>query len=92
MSFEYEEKDKINLSTLDNFNQNLNQDNSLLSLNNSFSNKIHNMSAQGGWMRNTVDRDINTDFVSGTDNDQKFNSQCTNISGSLATTTTGGGE
>lgn len=56
------------------------------------SNKIHNMSAQGGWMRNTVDRDINTDFVSGTDNDQKFNSQCTNISGSLATTTTGGGE
>ena len=43
LSFEYEEKDKINLSTLDNFNQNLNQDNSLLSLNNSFSNKIHNI-------------------------------------------------
>jgi len=43
LSFEYEEKDKINLSTLDNFNQNLNDDNSLLSLNNSFSNKIHNI-------------------------------------------------
>ena len=42
LSFEYEEKDKINLSTLDNFNQNSNDDNSLLSLNNSFSNKIHN--------------------------------------------------
>ncbi len=41
--FEYEEKDKINLSTLDNFNQNSNDDNSLLSLNNSFSNKIHNI-------------------------------------------------
>ena len=43
LSFEYEEKDKINLSILDNFNQNLNDDNSLLSLNNSFSNKIHNI-------------------------------------------------
>ena len=43
LSFEYEEKDKINLSTLDNFNQNSNYDNSLLSLNNSFSNKIHNI-------------------------------------------------
>ena len=42
-SFEYEEKDKINLTTLDNFNQNPNDDNSLLSLNNSFSNKIHNI-------------------------------------------------
>ena len=56
------------------------------------SNKIHNMSAQGGWMRNTVDRDINTDFVSGTDDDQGFNSQCTYAPGSSATTTTGGGE
>ena len=43
LSFEYEEKDKINLSTLDNFNQNSNDYNSLLSLNNSFSNKIHNI-------------------------------------------------
>ena len=43
LSFEYEEKDKINLTTLDNFNQNSNDDNSLLSLNNSFSNKIHNI-------------------------------------------------
>ena len=43
LSFEYEERDKINLSTLDNFNQNSNDDNSLLSLNNSFSNKIHNI-------------------------------------------------
>ncbi len=43
LSFEYEEKDKINLSTLDNFSQNSNDDNSLLSLNNSFSNKIHNI-------------------------------------------------
>jgi Fe-S cluster assembly protein SufD len=43
LSFEYEESDKINLSTLDNFNQNSNDDNSLLSLNNSFSNKIHNI-------------------------------------------------
>ena len=43
LSFEYEEKDKINLSNLDNFNQNSNDDNSLLSLNNSFSNKIHNI-------------------------------------------------
>ena len=43
LSFEYEENDKINLSTLDNFNQNSNDDNSLLSLNNSFSNKIHNI-------------------------------------------------
>ncbi len=42
-SFEYEESDKINLKTLDNFNQNPNDDNSLLSLNNSFSNKIHNI-------------------------------------------------
>jgi len=43
LSFEYEERDKINLTTLDNFNQNSNDDNSLLSLNNSFSNKIHNI-------------------------------------------------
>ena len=43
LSFEYEESDKINLTTLDNFNQNSNDDNSLLSLNNSFSNKIHNI-------------------------------------------------
>ncbi len=43
LSFEYEESDKINLKTLDNFNQNPNDDNSLLSLNNSFSNKIHNI-------------------------------------------------
>ena len=43
LSFEYEESDKINLSTLDNFNQKSNDDNSLLSLNNSFSNKIHNI-------------------------------------------------
>ena len=43
LSFEYEERDKINLTTLDNFNQNPNDDNSLLSLNNSFSNKIHNI-------------------------------------------------
>ncbi len=41
LSFEYEESDKINITTLDILNQNLNQDNSLLSLNNSFSNKIH---------------------------------------------------
>ncbi|MDA9726341.1 Fe-S cluster assembly protein SufD [Candidatus Pelagibacter sp.] len=43
LSFEYEESDKINLTTLDNFNQNPNDNNSLLSLNNSFSNKIHNI-------------------------------------------------
>ncbi len=43
LSFEYEESDKINLTTLDNFNQKSNDDNSLLSLNNSFSNKIHNI-------------------------------------------------
>ncbi len=43
LSFEYEDSDKINLTTLDNFNQNPNDDNSLLSLNNSFSNKIHNI-------------------------------------------------
>jgi len=43
LSFEYEESDKINLTTLNNFNQNSNDDNSLLSLNNSFSNKIHNI-------------------------------------------------
>ncbi len=43
LSFEYEESDKINLTTLDNFNQNPNDENSLLSLNNSFSNKIHNI-------------------------------------------------
>ena len=43
LSFEYEESDKINLTTLDNFNQNSNDDNSLLSLNNSFSNKIYNI-------------------------------------------------
>lgn len=43
LSFEYEESDKINLTTFDNFNQNPNDGNSLLSLNNSFSNKIHNI-------------------------------------------------
>ena len=43
LSFEYEDSDKINLTTLNNFNQNPNDDNSLLSLNNSFSNKIHNI-------------------------------------------------
>ena len=43
LSFEYEESDKINLSTLDNFNQNSNEDNSLLSLNNCFSDKIYNI-------------------------------------------------
>ena len=43
LSFEYEESDKINLTILNNFNQNPNDDNSLLSLNNSFSNKIHNI-------------------------------------------------
>ena len=43
LSFEYEESDKINLTTLDNLKQNSNDDNSLLSLNNSFSNKIHNI-------------------------------------------------
>ncbi len=43
LSFEYEENYKINLTTLDKFNQNSNDDNSLLSLNNSFSNKIHNI-------------------------------------------------
>ncbi len=43
LNFEYEESDKINLTTLNNFNQNPNDDNSLLSLNNSFSNKIHNI-------------------------------------------------
>ena len=43
LSFEYEESDKINSTTLDNFNQNSNDDNSLLSLNNSFSNKIYNI-------------------------------------------------
>ncbi len=43
LSFEYEESDKINLTTLENYNQNPNDDNSLLSLNNSFSNKIHNI-------------------------------------------------
>ena len=43
LSFEYEESDKINLTTLDNFNQISNDDNSLLSLNNSFSNKIYNI-------------------------------------------------
>ena len=43
LSFEYEESDKINITILDTLNQNLNQDNSLLSLNNSFSNKIHNI-------------------------------------------------
>ena len=42
-NFEYEESDKINITILDTLNQNLNQDNSLLSLNNSFSNKIHNI-------------------------------------------------
>ena len=42
-NFEYEESDKINITILDILNQNLNQDNSLLSLNNSFSNKIHNI-------------------------------------------------
>ena len=43
LNFEYEESDKINITILDTLNQNLNQDNSLLSLNNSFSNKIHNI-------------------------------------------------
>ncbi len=43
LNFEYEESDKINLTTLENYNQNPNDDNSLLSLNNSFSNKIHNI-------------------------------------------------
>ena len=42
-NFEYEESDKINITISDTLNQNLNQDNSLLSLNNSFSNKIHNI-------------------------------------------------
>ncbi len=43
VNFEYEESDKINITILDILNQNLNRDNSLLSLNNSFSNKIHNI-------------------------------------------------
>ncbi len=43
LNFEYEESDKINITILDTLNQNLNQDNSLLSLNNSFSNKIYNI-------------------------------------------------
>ena len=43
LNFEYEESDKINITILDILNQNHNQDNSLLSLNNSFSNKIHNI-------------------------------------------------
>ncbi len=43
LSFEYEESDKINLTTLNNINQNPDDNNSLLSLNNSFSNKIHNI-------------------------------------------------
>ena len=43
LSFEFEESDKINLTILNNFNQNQNDDNSLLSLNNSFSNNIHNI-------------------------------------------------
>ncbi len=43
LNFEYEESDKINLTTLDNLKQNSNEDNSLLSLNNCFSNKIHNI-------------------------------------------------
>ncbi len=43
LSFEHEESDKINLTTLDNINQSPNDNNSLLSLNNSFSNKIHNI-------------------------------------------------
>ncbi len=43
LNFEYEESDKINITILDILNQNFNQDNSLLSLNNSFSNKIHNI-------------------------------------------------
>ena len=42
-NFEYEESDKINITILDTLTQNLNQDNSLLSLNNSFSNKIYNI-------------------------------------------------
>ena len=41
--FEYEENDKIALTTLDSLIQNPIDDNSLLSLNNSFSNKIHNI-------------------------------------------------
>ncbi len=43
LNFEYEESDKINITILDILNQNLNQDNSLISLNNSFSNRIHNI-------------------------------------------------
>ncbi len=43
LNFEYEESEKINITILNILNQNLNQDNSLLSLNNSFSNKIHNI-------------------------------------------------
>ncbi len=43
LNFEYEESDKVNITILDILNQNLNQDNSLLSLNNSFSNKIYNI-------------------------------------------------
>ncbi len=43
LNFEYEESDKISLTTLDNINQSPNDNNSLLSLNNSFSNKIYNI-------------------------------------------------
>ena len=42
-NFEYEESDKIIINTLEELNKNLNDDNSLLSLNNSFSNKTHNI-------------------------------------------------
>jgi len=42
-NFEYEESDKIILTTLHNLKHNFNEDNSLLSLNNSFSDKIHNI-------------------------------------------------
>ena len=42
-NFEYEESEKIILTTLHNLKHNFNEDNSLLSLNNSFSDKIHNI-------------------------------------------------
>ena len=42
-NFEYEESDKIIINTLEELNKNLNDDNSLLSLNNSFSNKSYNI-------------------------------------------------
>ncbi len=42
-NFEYEESDKIIINILEEPNKNLNDDNSLLSLNNSFSNKSYNI-------------------------------------------------